>query len=52
MARGALALGGSTARSRLLLGAMSNAAFEPLGPVRRLALPVMNDANHLTHAST
>jgi hypothetical protein len=30
---------------------MAHAPFEPVGPVRGLPAPVVNDANHLTHAS-
>ena len=46
-----LALGASTARPCLLLGAMSNAPLEPVGPIRGLAAPVVNYANNLTHPS-
>jgi hypothetical protein len=46
-----LGLAATTPRRRLLLGAMAHAPFEPVGPVRGLPAPVVNDANNLTHAS-
>ena len=51
LAASPLGLAATTPRRRVLLGAMAHAPFEPVGPVRGLPAPVVNDANNLTHAS-